>query len=181
MAASAPDPVIALFVAVAENGVIGREGGLPWRLSSDLKLFRKHTMGKPLVMGRKTFASLGKPLDGRDNIVITRHPDFTAEGVIVAHSLNEALTRAAELAASRGMDEIMVIGGGTIYREALAVAGRIYLTRVHAQVAGDVTFPPIRWEEWTQTSTAAYEKGPKDAHAFTFSVMDRITHPLVAV
>lgn len=166
---------IALFVAIAENGVIGRDGGLPWRLSTDLKLFRQHTMGKPLIMGRRTFASLGKPLDGRDNIVITRAREFAAAGAIVVHALEDALARARDLAERRGTDEIVVIGGGTIYGQALPLANRIYVTRVSAAVAGDVTFPPIDWSKWATSSSQVYDAGPRDAHGFTFSVMERIT------
>ena len=166
---------IALFVAIADNGVIGRDGGLPWRLSSDLKQFRRLTMGKPLIMGRKTFASLGKPLDGRDNIVVTRDQGFEAQGVIVVHSLDGAVSRARECAAGRGVHEIVVMGGAAIYREALAIADRIYLTRVNAAVPGDVRFPPMDWSKWRTVSCESYEKGPKDDFDFTFSVLERIT------
>ena len=166
---------IALFVAIAENGVIGREGGLPWRLSSDLKLFRKLTMGKPLIMGRKTFVSLGKPLDRRDNIVTTRDKSFVAEGAIIVHSLDEAIARAQDCADRRGVGEIVVIGGAAVYQEALPRANRIYLTRVHAAVTGDVTFPHIDWSQWRQVLSEAHEKSPRDAYPFTFSVMERIS------
>ncbi len=166
---------VALIVAMARNGVIGRDGGLPWRLSSDLKLFRRLTMGKPLIMGRKTFASLKQPLDGRDNIVVTRNPDFAAEGAIVAHSLSDAIARAQALAAQRGTDELFVIGGAEIFREVLPLAERIYLTEVDAVVPGDATFSPIDWSEWRTLSANSPEKGPKDDYAFTFSIKDRIT------
>ena len=135
------EPVIALVVGIAENRVIGRGGDLPWRLPSDMKRFRRITMGKPLIMGRKTFASLPKALDGRDNIVVTRNAAFAAEGAIVARDLDEALRIARECAKARGADEIVVIGGAEIFRAALPLADRIYLTRVHALLEGDVFFP----------------------------------------
>jgi dihydrofolate reductase len=166
-------PILAMIVAIAENGVIGRDGDLPWRLSSDLKLFRRVTMGKPLIMGRKTFASLRKPLDGRDTIVITRDQGFSAAGAIVVHSLAEALDRATECAARRGSDELFVIGGADIFREALPLAQRIYLTRVHAAPEGDVTFPDADWREWRVVNSQSYPIGPKDAFPFTFSVLER--------
>ncbi len=172
---------IALIVAMAENGVIGRDGGLPWRLSSDLKLFRRATMGKPLIMGRKTYASLGKPLEGRDNIVITRNPGFAAEGVFMVHSLDEALARARECARAGEVDEIFVIGGAEVFREALPFAGRIYLTQIKAVVEGDVTFPAIDWQNWRVRSSQPYEKGPKDDFSFTFSILERITAASVTV
>jgi dihydrofolate reductase len=164
---------IALIVAIAENGVIGLGGGLPWRLSSDLRLFRRLTMGKPLIMGRKTFASLGRPLDGRDTIVVTRDRAFAATGAIVVHSLTDALARARDCAAQRDADEIFVIGGAELFREALPLAGRIYLTRVHAEPPGDVTFPEIDWNAWRVTHSESHPSGPKDAYAFTFSVLER--------
>jgi dihydrofolate reductase len=166
---------ISLIVAMARNGVIGRDGGLPWRLSSDLKLFRRLTMGKPLIMGRRTFASLKQPLDGRDNIVVTRDPNFAADGTIIAHSFDDALARARSCARQRGADELLVIGGAEIFREALPLAHRIYLTEVEADIPGDVTFPPINWSEWTTLSANPPEKGQKDAYPFTFSIKERIT------
>jgi dihydrofolate reductase len=166
---------IALLVAVAENGVIGRDGDLPWRLSSDLKLFRRLSMGKPLVMGRKTFATLKGPLDGRDNIVVTRDAGFTADGAIVAHSVDEALRLARDFARRRGAGEIIVIGGAEIYRQTLPVADRIYLTRVNAAPRGDVTFPPLDMSQWRVIQEESYKNGPKDDFSFTFSVLERIS------
>jgi dihydrofolate reductase len=165
---------IALVVAIAENGVIGREGDLPWRLSSDLKLFRRHTMGKPLIMGRKTFASLRRPLDGRDNIVMTRQSGLTPEGAIVVHSLGEALSRAQDCARARGADEICVIGGAEIFRQALPLAGKIYLTRVLANPMGDVVFPATDWNAWRTSFSESYASGPKDAFPFVFSILERL-------
>jgi dihydrofolate reductase len=166
-------PILAMIVAIAENGVIGRYGDLPWRLSSDLRTFRRVTMGKPVIMGRKTFASLPKPLDGRDTVVITRNQGFTAPDVIAVHSLAEALALAQECAARRNADEIFVIGGADIFRQALPLARRMYLTRVHAAPEGDVTFPEIDWNEWHVVNSQSYPIGPKDAFPFTFSVLER--------
>jgi len=164
---------IALIVAMAMNGVIGRDGRLPWRLSTDLKLFRRHTMGKPLIMGRKTYASLNGPLDGRDMIVVTRDPAFTAPGVVVAHSLSDALARGQELALARATREIMVIGGAEIFREALSLAARIYLTRVLADIPGDVRFPEVDWSGWRKVRAERFEKGARDEFPFTFSTLQR--------
>ena len=169
---SAPASIV-LIVAIAENGVIGRDGGLPWRLSSDLKLFRRLTMGKPLIMGRKTFASLGKPLDGRDNIVVTRDATFAADGAIVARSLEDALAQTRDCARRRGVDDIVVIGGAELFRQALPLASRIYLTRVHASPPGDVVFPSIDWAAWRAAHTESHPSGPKDGFAFTFSILER--------
>lgn len=165
---------IALIVAVAENGIIGRDGDLPWRLSSDLKTFRRLTMGKPLVMGRRTFASIGKPLDGRDNIVVTRDPYFEVQGVTACASISEALTLARILAATRGADEIMVIGGAAIYDAVLSMADRIYLTRVHAAPDGDRTFPTPDPGTWREVSREALPQGPRDDHASTLIVYERL-------
>lgn len=164
---------ISLVVAVAENGVIGSEGGLPWRLSSDLKTFRRLTMGKPLIMGRRTFQSIGKPLDGRDNIVVTRDPYFAPEGVSVTDSIADALTLARVMARTRGADEVMIIGGAEIYDATLAVADRIYLTRVHASPAGDRHFVALDPAEWLERERETLPQGPKDDHAATLIVMDR--------
>lgn len=167
------DTRISLIVAVSENGVIGRDGALPWRLSSDLKTFRRLTMDKPIVMGRKTFDSIGKPLDGRDNIVITRDPAFEVAGVSTCESVADALTLARVLAKTRGADEIMVIGGVRVFEAALPVADRIYLTRVHADVEGDRHFGALDAAEWRELSREPLPQGPRDDHAATLIVYDR--------
>lgn len=167
------DTRISLIVAVSENGVIGRDGALPWRLSSDLKTFRRLTMDKPIVMGRKTFDSIGKPLDGRDNIVITRDPAFEVAGVSTCESVADALTLARVLAKTRGADEIMVIGGVQVFEAALPVADRIYLTRVHADVEGDRHFGALDAAEWRELSREPLPQGPRDDHAATLIVYDR--------
>lgn len=164
---------IALVVAVARNGIIGRGGGLPWRLSSDLKTFRRLTMGKPLVMGRRTFASLGKPLDGRDNLVVTRDTSFSAEGVEVFQSLPAALDRARALARARGVDEVMVIGGADLYAQVLPDAGRLYWTEVDAEPGGDTRFPAFDRSEWREVAREPIPKGEKDDHAATLLIFDR--------
>lgn len=167
------EPVIALVVAVGENGAIGRGGDLPWRLSSDLKQFRKLTLGKPVIMGRRTFSSLGRVLDRRVNIVLTRDPAFAVPGVVVARSFGEALERGREAAAQADVDEIMVIGGEDVFREALPLAGRIYLTEVHAAPEADTWFPEFDREAWREISREAHEPGPKDDHAFSLVVLER--------
>ncbi len=165
--------LISLIVAVARNGVIGANGGLPWRLSSDLKTFRRLTLGKPIVMGRRTFASLGKPLDGRDNIVVTRDPHFEADGVSVFNSMPDALVLARALARTNGSDEVMIIGGAEIYRAALPLANRIYWTAVEAEPDGDVVFPSLATEEWLQVSSEDLPRGPRDDHAAKLIIFDR--------
>lgn len=165
---------ISLIVAVAKNGVIGRDGDLPWRLSTDLKLFRRLTMGKPVVMGRKTWATLQrKPLDGRDNIVVTRDTGFAADGAIVVGSIDAAIETALEAAAARGADEIMVIGGAEIYRATLPVADRIYLTEVAAEPDGDAHFPQLSSAEWRTVSEQSIDRGPKDEYAAVLKVLER--------
>jgi dihydrofolate reductase len=164
---------ISLIVAVAENGIIGREGGLPWHMSSDLKTFRRLTMGKPMIMGRRTFQSIGKPLDGRDNIVVTRDPQFDVPGVSACPTVSEALTLARVLATTRGADEIMIIGGAKLYEAALPLADRIYYTIVHARPDGDRSFGPVDPDVWQETAREALPKGPRDDHAATLVIYDR--------
>ena len=166
--------VIALVVAVAENGVIGRDGRLPWRLSSDLKLFRRLTMGKPIVMGRRTWQSLPKqPLDGRDNIVVTRDESFTAPEAYVATEPMEALALGRRLAAERGVDEIAVIGGAALYAAVLHDAQRIYWTSVHGCPEGDTMFPDFDLSDWTTVSEEPIERGPNDEFEASLKVLER--------
>lgn len=164
---------ISLIVAVAENGVIGANGQLPWKLSSDLKTFRRLTMGKPIIMGRKTFQSLKGPLDGRDNIVLTTDPFFDADGVSIVHTFADALTLARTLALTRGADEIMVIGGAEVFRVALPQAGRIYWTTVHASPDGDVLFPDMDLSDWAEVEAEALPRTEKDDVTATLRVLDR--------
>ncbi|MGB8818216.1 MAG: dihydrofolate reductase [Rhizobiaceae bacterium] len=162
-----------LVVAVAENGVIGKEGGLPWHLSSDLKRFKADTMGKPIIMGRKTYLSIGKPLPGRENIVVTRDSAFKPDGVIVAATLDEALDKAGEAASRMGAADIAVIGGGEIYRQLFERADRLILTQVFAAPQGDTLFPPVRAGEWDAVASQDYPMGERDSHATRRVVYER--------
>ena len=150
---------------------------MPWRIPSDLKTFRRLTMGKPVVMGRKTFAALGKPLPGRDNIVVTRDPAFAVEGVYVAGSLDQALAEARRIAATRNLDEVMVIGGGEIYRQALPLASRIYLTRVAASPDGDAFFPDPPPSDWHIVREEPIAIGSSDQYNCKLLVFERRTTP----
>jgi dihydrofolate reductase len=161
---------VALIAAVAENNVIGDGRAMPWRLSSDLKRFRRLTMGRPVIMGRKTWQSIGKPLPGRTNIVVTRQSGFSAEGALVVPSLDAALG----LAASESPDEIMVIGGGEIYAEAMARADRLYVTHVAASPAGSVRFPAIDPNVWQGGPAERLPAGEKDDAATAFIIYDRV-------
>jgi dihydrofolate reductase len=160
---------IVLVAAVAENGVIGRDGRMPWRLKSDLRHFRALTLDKPVVMGRKTFESIGKPLDRRTNIVITRNPEFHAEGVETAPNLAAALELARKDAKRRGTDEIMVIGGGGIFTEAMPLADRLEITYVHASPEGDSYFPSIDPRRWRAVSRERRDAGSDDDASFTLA------------
>ncbi|WP_193067737.1 dihydrofolate reductase, partial [Halomonas sp. 3D7M] len=146
------DPLvpIAMIVAMAKNRVIGVEGKLPWYLPEDLKFFKRMTQAKPLVMGRKTYASIGKPLPNRLNIVVTRDTNFAAEGVRICHELPAALALADQQATIEAAEEIMVMGGGEIYRQALPHAQRLYITEVDIDVDGDAVFPELSMEEWQE-------------------------------
>ena len=165
---------ITLVAAVAKNGVIGKDGGLPWRLSSDLKTFRRLTMGKPLIMGRRTFQSLGKPLDGRDNLVVTRDAAFSAPGAEVFGDLEAALARGQTLAAARGVDEIMIIGGAELYRQIIDRADQLYWTEVDATPDGDTLFPAFDRTRWRETAREAIPRGPKDDHEATLVTLERV-------
>jgi dihydrofolate reductase len=167
------DPVIALVVARAENGAIGRGGDLPWRLSSDMRHFRKITMGKPVIMGRRTFASLGRTLDGRVNIVLTRNAAFDAPGAIMAYNLEEALDVARRAAAKAGVDEIMVIGGEDVFRAILPQVSRIYLTEVHSSPHADVFLRDFDLEAFHEQSRQRHEQGPRDEYPFSFVLLER--------
>ncbi len=165
---------IALIAAVATNGVIGDGAGMPWRLSSDMKRFKALTMGKPVVVGRKTFETFGKPLPGRTNIVVTRQGGYRPAGALVAASLDSALARAAAVAETTGVDEIMVLGGGEIYAAAIGRADRLYVTHVAAEPAGSTHFPPIDPGAWRVVSREAVPAGEKDSAATVFTVYERI-------
>jgi len=143
---------IALIAALAENGVVGRDNQLPWHLPGDLPYFKRVTLGKPVVMGRKTWDSIGRPLPGRANIVVSRQVGLQLEGATVVADIESALALASGIAAAAGVQELMVIGGAEIYALALPLAQRLYLTEVHAEVAGDAWFPPWNRDDWQERS-----------------------------
>ena len=171
---------IAIIVAAAENGVIGDDNRLLWRLRTDLRRFRARTLGKPVIMGRKTFESIGKPLPGRDTIVLTRDSAFAVEGVSVASGIEQALEKAHALAGSSGAQEIMIAGGADVYRQFLPFAHRIYLTRVAVTVPGDATFPDVDTGRFRVTAREAHPQGPDDEHAFAFVDYMRCGEELVS-
>jgi dihydrofolate reductase len=163
---------ISMIVAAAENGVIGHDGQLPWRQPTDLKTFRRLTMGRPIIMGRKTFQSIGRPLDGRTNIVVTRDAAFRADGVHCVLSLEAAIALAKPIAGALDLPEIMIIGGAELYRAALPLATRIYLTRIHAEPAGDATFEtPVA--PWRQVAATPLPRAANDDHDATLFVLER--------
>ncbi|HQV41615.1 MAG TPA: dihydrofolate reductase [Moraxellaceae bacterium] len=168
-----PAPRLALIVAVAENGCIGINNKLPWYLPEDLKYFKAVTSGKPVIMGRTTFDSLGRPLPNRTNIVITRNPDFTApEGVRIVHSLNDAIAVAESVAFINGNDEIIIMGGSQIYTEALPRIDRMYVTEVKKTVAGDAFFPAWNRNEWQETGRQNHHYEPAQID-YSFVIYDR--------
>jgi len=164
---------ISLVVAVAENGVIGADNGLPWRLQGEMRHFRATTMGKPVIMGRKTHESIGRPLRGRTNIMLTRAGVTVPDGVILVHSLQEAFKQARDT----GADEACVIGGADIYAQSLPFVDTLHLTRVHMHARGDVMFPPFNADEWRQTSAQRFEANAQDTAAYTIMRLDRIGDP----
>ncbi len=170
---------IVVVAAVAENGVIGRDNALPWRLKSDMAHFRAVTSGKPVIMGRKTFISIGKPLKGRTNIVVSRNPDYAARGVVVAPSLDAAFAVARGDALRRGADGIAVIGGSFIFREAMAVARRLEITVVHDAPKGDTFFPDIDPKIWRETARLRHPAAPQDDADFSLVTYERLTTPSV--
>jgi dihydrofolate reductase len=157
---------IVLVAAVGENNVIGYAGQLPWRLKSDLQHFRQVTLNRPVIMGRKTYESIGKPLKGRTNIVLTRDFGLIAPGTVLATSLDAAFAVAQQDAAKRGVDEIMVIGGGDVFADTMARADRLEITHVHAAPQGDSYFPPIDPAVWREDKREEYPAGPDDSASF---------------
>ena len=172
-APSKPAVGVTFVVAVADNDVIGQGGGLPWRLKSDMQHFRAATMGKPVVMGRKTYLSIGKPLAGRTNIVVSRDRAFTAPGVLVAPSIEAALTVARGDALRRGAGQIAVIGGADIYAQTMTAADRLVVTRVHLRPGGDTKFPSVDPNVWKEVERAEHRAGPHDEADFTIVVYER--------
>ena len=164
---------LSVIVAAARNGVIGSNNALPWHLPGDLRYFKRITMGKPVVMGRRTFESIGRLLPGRTNIVVTRQPDYAFEGLRVVASLEQALALAEDIALIDGVEELMVIGGAEIYRAALPLAARIYLTEVHADVEGDAFLPAIEWSEWREISRQQFAADDGNPYPYSFVVFER--------
>jgi len=162
-----PKPIVSIIVALAENGVIGIENRLPWHLPGDMKWFRRHTLGKPVVMGRKTFESLGRPLPERHNIVVTADTAYRADGATVVHSIDEALRAAGDA------PEVMIIGGESFYRQMLPRTDRLILTLVHADVAGDAWFPPFDWNDWREVERGDHPADDKNPYAFSFLILER--------
>lgn len=160
--------IISLVVAASANNVIGVAGALPWRLPEDLRHFKDITMGKPVIMGRTTHESIGRPLPGRRNIVMTRQPGYAAEGCEVAPGPDEALAAAGDAG------EVMVIGGGEVYREFLPKAGRIYLTRVQAEIAGDTLFPELDMDEWEVVDVEEFPAGDEREFGFDIETLERV-------
>ena len=161
-------PRIVLVVAAASNGVIGRDNALPWRLPEDLRRFKALTLGKPVLMGRRTFASIGRALPQRRNLVLTRDPHLRAEGVEVVHSLEEALERAAPA------PELMVIGGEGIFRALLPQAERIHLTQVQADIAGDTFFPALNARDWREVERESHPQDARHAYPMSFITLERV-------
>lgn len=164
-------PRIAYVVAMDNNRLIGRDNDLPWRLPDDMVWFRERTMGKPCVLGRKTYDSLParfRPLPGRLNIVVTRNPDYHAPGALVVQSVDEALHAAGEV------DEIIIVGGSALFRQLMPVVDRIYLTQVHGAAEGDVFFPEFNADEWQETYRQEHSSDEQHAYSFTWLVLDRL-------
>jgi dihydrofolate reductase len=162
--------IVSLIAAMDEKRGIGLRGSLPWHLSSDLKRFKSLTTGHHIVMGRKTYQSIGRPLPGRTTVIVSRNKEYAADGCLVAHSLEEAL----DVARRNGEDEAFVIGGGEIFDQALPFACRLYLTTVHVITGADVFFPELRLEDWQGGTPQFVPAGPKDDFDHTFTVLTRI-------
>lgn len=161
-------PIISLIVAVANNGVIGRNGALPWRIPEDMRWFRQHTMGKPIIAGRKTYESFQKkPLPGRLNIVVTRDPAWTSEGALVAHGIEEAIAKAGRVA------EIVVVGGAQVYADAMPRVTKIYLTNVGLSPEGDAFMPSFERDAWTETFVQSHPALGASLPGFTFRILER--------
>jgi dihydrofolate reductase len=165
-------PVV-LVAAVARNGIIGVDNGLPWRMRSDLKHFRATTMGKPLVMGRKTYESIGRPLPGRETVVVSRNRSFAAEGVHVVDGLEAALSLADMIGSRMGADAIIIAGGATLYAETIGTADRLVITELDLEAEGDAAFPPIDAVDWREASRQPYPRGEGDDASYTVVVYER--------
>ena len=164
---------IAMIAGVAENGVIGSEQTIPWRVPSDMAFFKSTTMGKPIVMGRKQYETVGRPLPGRSNIVITRQQGYRPEGVLVFHDVETALAEATAIANADGVDEIMIIGGGEPYAQLMERADRLYITHIDLSPAGDVRFPAIDPTKWAVVAEPEVLPSPKDDASYRVKVYER--------
>jgi dihydrofolate reductase len=173
MAQDNSQPKIVFHFAVADNGVIGKDNDMPWHVSSDLKRFKALTMGKPLLMGRRTFESIGRPLPGRTNVVITRDATFSAEGIMIASSIEDAMELCEKDAEDKGVEEIAVIGGGSIYKALWERAEKLYVTHVHAKPDGDTFVPDIDEQIWVQISKEPTVQGERDSAPMTFAIYER--------
>jgi dihydrofolate reductase len=160
--------LISMVVAATENDVIGRDNGMPWHLPDDLKYFKARTMGKPMLMGRKTFESIGKPLPGRASVVLTRDPAWHAPGVVIVRSLDEALRWAQD------MPELCVIGGAEVFRLAMPLARRLFLTRIHTSIDGDTFFPKLDAQRWCEVERTEHPADARHAYAMSFLTLDRV-------
>lgn len=167
-------PKLSLIVARARNGIIGVDGDLPWRLSSDLKFFKHTTLGKPVLMGRVTWESLPFPLPGRPNLVLTRNPDYRAPKAEVFTDITAMIGRGYELAGELNVDEVMLIGGAKLYASLLKFCDRMYITEVDVEIEGDAYFPEFDPNEWTVASETPYSKGERDDYPFTVRVYNRV-------
>lgn len=165
---------VSMIAAMSKNRVIGKDNALPWHLPNDLRFFKESTMGKPIVMGRKTFESIGRPLPGRANFVVTRDPEWSHEGVVVVKDLAKAIRLAGDSADETGADEIMVIGGQQIYTQTLPRANRLYLTLVDTEIEGDAFFPDFPETEWRVVSEESHQACEKNPHNYCFRILDRI-------
>ncbi|GAB1258500.1 type 3 dihydrofolate reductase [Aurantivibrio plasticivorans] len=164
---------IALIVAMADQRVIGGGNKLLWHLPEDLKFFKRTTLGKPVIMGRKTYDSIGRPLPERTNIVVTRQGDWDADGVTVVHSVDDALSLVSDLPLIEGREEVMVIGGAQIYKEALPLVQRMYLTRIDAQFDGDAFFPDFNNDEWNEVERLDHRSDSRNPYNYSFITLER--------
>jgi dihydrofolate reductase len=162
--------ILSLIAAMDRNRLIGRDNALPWRLPADLQHFKRVTMGKPVLMGRRTYESIGKPLPGRENIVVTRNADFMAPGCKVVYSIEEALEYASQY------DEVMVIGGADFYDQLLPRADRLYLTLIDEVFEGDAWFPPWEESKWQETSSEAHQSDERNPYPYRFVLLERVSH-----
>lgn len=167
-------PKLSAIVAQSRNNVIGRDGGLPWRLSTDLQLFKKFTMGKPVMMGRTTWEGLPFPLPGRPNLVLTRNKDYYSPDAEVFHTLRDLIGRGHEIAGKQALDEIMIIGGAMLYEQVLPFCDRLYISEVQADIRGDAHFPVLERSEWDISFEERIMRGLKDDYDFMFRILDRV-------